>query len=640
MNNRLVAVLLLSILLVSLAGYTQANATNPIDQPALVFVKISSADDVAHFASTQLALYAQLDGGFITGAGAAGQKSLNTAGLAFTVLDPRLGSGSYYLASTHASRPTPDFAAYGTVLHKTDQGVLLRLDPSQVEPLVTSGAELQAISLTPKPLPEAQSEPIVTELTQPDPFIQGIIDQVTQTQVYTYDNQLAGFQPVWVDGAWYTITSRNTYSGTPIQKATHFLGQHLQNLGMNVEYQEWNSPSNPNVIGQITGINSPQDIYIIGAHIDDTSRNGLPVGADDNASGSVATLLAADILSQYQWGCTLRFAFWTGEEQGLLGSRAYAQRSYQQGENILGYLNLDMIAWNTTGSTPDISLLYKSDKPQTFALAQLFSNVVDAYNLDLVPSLGFGANNSDHASFWNYGFTSILAIEDDLHGDFNPFYHTTQDTPAHTDPGYFTEYVKASLATFAHMTGCLITPEHGHLAGHVTAVEDGSPLSGATVSAENEHGHSYPSLTDTSGYYTMTLPVDTYTVTASAAGFSPAELSGVEVISGTTTTHDFALEAICEPVTGLDFSWLPDKPFNSDLVSFTSTVSGTQPIDFQWDFGDTLSGTGRTVTHTYADSGSYDVSLTASNRCSSQPLIKPLTVLHLASRLFLPAVKR
>ena len=73
-------------------------------------------------------------------------------------------------------------------------------------------------------------------------------------------------------------------------------------------------------------------------------------GADDNASGSVATLLAADILSQYQWGCTLRFAFWTGEEQGLLGSYAYAQQAYQSGENILGYLNLDMIAWNTIGS--------------------------------------------------------------------------------------------------------------------------------------------------------------------------------------------------------------------------------------------------------------------------------------------------
>ena len=150
-----------------------------------------------------------------------------------------------------------------------------------------------------------------------------------------------------MDGSWYTIPSRYTYSGTPIQKATSFVGQHMAGLGMDVEYHQWSSSTNPNVIGEIPGSTNPDDIYIIGAHLDDVQ--GIP-GADDNASGSVATLLAADILSQYQWGCTLRFAFWTGEEQGLLGSHYYAQRAYNKDENILGYLNLDMIAWNTVGS--------------------------------------------------------------------------------------------------------------------------------------------------------------------------------------------------------------------------------------------------------------------------------------------------
>ena len=129
---------------------------------------------------------------------------------------------------------------------------------------------------------------------------------------------------------------------------------------------------------------NPENIYIIGAHIDDVQ--GTP-GADDNASGSVATLLAADILSQYQWGCTLRFALWTGEEQGLNGSHAYAQRAYNNGENILGYLNLDMIAWNTIGSQPGIDLIYNPNMPPTQALAQLFDDVVDAYTLNLAPQL-------------------------------------------------------------------------------------------------------------------------------------------------------------------------------------------------------------------------------------------------------------
>ena len=61
---------------------------------------------------------------------------------------------------------------------------------------------------------------------------------------------------------------------------------------------------------------NPNDIFVIGAHLDDMPTGSTAPGADDNASGSVATLIAADILSQYQWGCTLRFAFWTGRSRG------------------------------------------------------------------------------------------------------------------------------------------------------------------------------------------------------------------------------------------------------------------------------------------------------------------------------------
>ena len=81
-----------------------------------------------------------------------------------------------------------------------------------------------------------------------------MIDQVSQTEVYTYDRQLAGELPVWVDGAWYTIPSRYTYSGTPIQKATSFVGQHMSDLGLEVEYHNWGGVTYPNVIGEIPGL--------------------------------------------------------------------------------------------------------------------------------------------------------------------------------------------------------------------------------------------------------------------------------------------------------------------------------------------------------------------------------------------------
>ena len=92
-----------------------------------------------------------------------------------------------------------------------------------------------------------------------------MIDQVTVTQVYTYDKQLAGELPVWVDGDWYTIPSRYTYSGTPIQKTTHFVYQHMQDLGLDVNYHQWGGNTYPNVIGEIPGQTNPDDIFIIGA---------------------------------------------------------------------------------------------------------------------------------------------------------------------------------------------------------------------------------------------------------------------------------------------------------------------------------------------------------------------------------------
>ncbi len=177
-----------------------------------------------------------------------------------------------------------------------------------------------------------------------------MLGQVTTQAITDRTAELSGEVPTTVGGAPVTITSRYTYSGTPVQKAGQYVGERMQALGLGVEYHVWGTsgtPSTyPNVIGQRTGTTNPNDIYIIGGHLDNLPSSGLAYGADDNGSGSVATLLAAQILTQYEWSCTLRFAFWTGEEQGLLGSAAYATRAKNANETIKGYLNMDMIAYN------------------------------------------------------------------------------------------------------------------------------------------------------------------------------------------------------------------------------------------------------------------------------------------------------
>jgi PKD repeat protein len=542
--RRVLSFIFILTLLSGFIGSPQSPAlASDSDPTALVSVPLADDTALTRFEATSLPAYARLDGSqgtyLLAGADRAGQQALDAAGLPYTLLDADLSGASYYLAAQMSGQPRPDWSAYGILLFDHGSQALLRTSTAQAERLSLAGAELTAITLDPKPLHPAQAQADFPDVIEPDPVVQVVIDQVDQDQVSYYDRQMAGEIPVWVDGDWYTLYTRYTWSGEPIQKATHWVGQHMQDLGLDVEYHVWDDETNPNVIGQITGLSNPDDIFIIGGHLD--TVQGAP-GADDNGSGSTATLLAADILSQFQWDCTLRFALWTGEEQGMLGSYQYAQQAYENGENILGYLNLDMLAWNTIGSDPDINLIYSSSMPETHDMALLFADVIDAYDLNLIPTFGTGISGSDHSSFWQFGYNAILGIEDDLGDDFNPYYHSPQDTPEHTDLEYFTNFTKAALATFVHMSGCMISSV-GQLDGTVTAEASGDPVEGAAVAASNAGGQDFSMLTDASGYYTRTLPTDIYTLTVSAYSYLTQTITGLEVITDELTTQDFALQS-------------------------------------------------------------------------------------------------
>ena len=532
-SSKFLSLFLLVSLLGGLTGGVQPTAL-AADPPALIAVSLQAEDAIRRFQATDLPAYAFVDGYIIAGAGSDGQASLRSAGLSFQILDAEL-TDNYYLASRVPSSPRLDWSLYGRLLLDLGDQALLQISPAQVEQLSRAGVELRHITLLPILLPVDQiTEQVFPEEVQYDPIVQRIIDQVSQDTLKQYVRQLSGEEPVWVNDAWYTITTRHTYSGKPIRKAARYMGERMADQGLDVEYQVWYDDNNPNVIGQITGLTNPADIYILGAHLDDVWD--VP-GADDNASGSAATLLAAELLSQYQWNCTLRFAFWTGEEQGLYGSAAYAWRSYNRGENILGYLNLDMLAWNTPDSSPDIDLVYHPDMPLTKQMARLMRDVIPIYSLNLIPQLvtSYGGF-SDHSSFWDYGYTSIHAIEDQ--NDFNPHYHSSGDSPSHIDLAYLTDFTKASLATFMHMSNCLIT---GDLNGTV-ASEDGTVIPNAGIQISDAAGHVFSTWANDSGYYTQTLPASTYTITVSADGYLTETVPGIAVLGGKVTTQDFSLQ--------------------------------------------------------------------------------------------------
>ncbi|MEJ2212342.1 MAG: M28 family peptidase [Anaerolineae bacterium] len=435
------------------AAATPAGAGAPSEPTALVAIYWHGDADLAAVEAAGVPVYARLTGAdgrpyLLAGVAAADLATLERSELQATVLDAspagiQHAGADYLLATVMPGQAQPAWSAYGRLLLDDGQRVLLRAEPGAAQRLAEEGVHVQGLSLMPKPLRSAVQGTLPDSVV-PHPRVQAIIDQVKRSTVYQYTGDLSGEWPAQVGGAPYTIATRNTYSGTPVQKATEYAGDYLSARGLDVEYHTWQSGRPPNVIGELTSYSNPDEILMICGHLDDMPSGSVAPGADDNASGSVAVLLAADLFSQYPWTCSLRFALWTGEEQGLLGSAAYAQRAYARGENIQGVLNLDMIAYNTGGSTPGIDLhADQADVPQSMVLAQLFADVVTAYGLDLVPEIvASGSGASDHASFWDYGFTSILGIED--FSDFNPYYHTTNDLLANTDLTYYTEFVKAA----------------------------------------------------------------------------------------------------------------------------------------------------------------------------------------------------
>ena len=547
-TRRSTALSLLLFLLLTLAW--PAAAQPPASATALVVVAVPTAAELERLERTGLPTYGRLpDGRVLAGADEAGRAALRAAGLAFQVLDPAPAGGTFYLAFPAPGRPAPAWEQYGTLILLGRGWALLRATPNAAARLAAAGVELQARFLTPTPpRPAAPPAPPCKQCAEaeligppPDPFVELLMAQVLTSTVYSYTGGLSGEWPILVDGQYRTVSTRNTAS-EPLAWAVQYAGDQMEALGLAVEYHDWSlyGVSDTNVIGVVTGTLYPAETYIICAHLDDEPPGPIAPGADDNASGSVAVLIAADILTRFPTACTLKFALWTGEEQGLLGSYAYAERAAARGEPIAGVLNLDMIAWNTPTSSPDFSLEAHADMTLTWAMAELYSDVVSAYDLDLIPHIEhvYGSG-SDNTSFWEFGYPAILAIEDWY--DFSPYYHTVQDNLEHLDLAYYTALVKATLGTFVHMSGCLIPNGVGALDGHVTAAAGGAPIAGAHVAVQGADGRIYPAATDASGYYTRTLLPGTYTVTASAYGYVTTTVSGVDLFSDTVTTLDFAL---------------------------------------------------------------------------------------------------
>jgi len=172
-----------------------------------------------------------------------------------------------------------------------------------------------------------------------------------------------------------------------------------------------------NTVAEIPGSEKPDEVVILGAHLDSWD---LGSGATDNGTGSTVLLEAARVLRKLDLKPkrTLRFILFSGEEQGLNGSRAYVEAHKEEMARVSAVLVHD----SGTGRVETIAL---QGNPQVY---DIMSNIVRPLRQMIgLEELSLRTEGgSDHASFNRAGVPGFFCQQE--RATYNQTHHSQADT--------------------------------------------------------------------------------------------------------------------------------------------------------------------------------------------------------------------
>jgi carboxypeptidase Q len=170
-------------------------------------------------------------------------------------------------------------------------------------------------------------------------------------------------------------------------------------------------PNSFNIVGEIPGTDKADEVVMLGAHFDSWHTG---TGATDNAAGSAVMLEAMRILkaTRLKMRRTVRLGLWTGEEEGILGSRAYVTQHFADRTDMKlkpdhakfsGYFNVD----NGTGAIRGVYLQGNE------AVAPIFQAWMQPFkNLGMTTLSIRSTGGTDHLSFDAVGLPGFQFIQD------------------------------------------------------------------------------------------------------------------------------------------------------------------------------------------------------------------------------------
>ena len=293
----------------------------------------------------------------------------------------------------------------------------------------------------------------------------------------------------------------------------------------------------PSVILTIQGTDLPNEVVVLGAHLDSISGSGgnsvVAPGADDDASG-IATLtetLRIALASGWKPKRTVKFMGYAAEEVGLRGSNAIATSFKNAGTNVVGVLQMDMTNYQS-GSATAMRLITDYSNAD---LKSFFNRLFDAYLLPLGYTRGTytcGYGCSDHASWTSAGYPAAMMFEaGTAAGGMNPNIHTTADTLANmgntAQPSV--KFVQFSLAFLGELAKTQGTGGGGGGSGGALSNGVAKPISGATGSSQ---------------VWTLAVPAGATALKfVSAGGTGDADMYVKFASAPTTTSYDCKADA-------------------------------------------------------------------------------------------------
>ena len=256
------------------------------------------------------------------------------------------------------------------------------------------------------------------------------------------------------------------------EKAAEYIYNKFKKMNLTTRYQPWESFGNKwnprffkgkNIEATLKGKSNPEkDTLIFNAHYDSVK---VSPGANDDGSGVVAVLAAAYALSKYKFNRTIKFVTFSGEEEGLLGSKAYVKEIYENNTDILVELNADMIGYaETTEGGKTYRLWGTEDTPW---IINSIKNINQEFNIGFLnmPTRtlrrDLKGGGSDYFNFLKYGYECIIFWQSEYNKEY---YHTPNDTIEHVNFSYLVNTTRLIAGTLAYLADAEIEPPQIHIA--------------------------------------------------------------------------------------------------------------------------------------------------------------------------------